>query len=129
MANGAPDIYPQAYLAMGNGDLVEVTDFTVSLSNGAKLHHTLRKPGAGIIFGPPGSQVSFNAAVPETGPERNYWKDCLERNIKQIRAKLPGGKTTLVINGAFSEVNLDGPLDDATKVACTFVGKMDKPEI
>lgn len=122
------DIYPQAFLAMGNGDLLEVTDFSVSLDNGAKQHHTLRKMGAGIIFGTRNTNVSFNSSIPEGGPERNYWKDCIEKKIKQIRAKLPGGVTTLVINGAFKEVNTDGPLDDATKVACTFVGHLEKPE-
>jgi hypothetical protein len=123
------DQYPSAFLAMGNGDLTEVTDFTVNLTNGAKIHNTLRKPGAGVLTAPPNSTCSFNGKIPETGPERNFWKDCIQRKIKQLRAKLPGGVTTLVLNGSFSEVNVSTSTDDGTTVACTFVCSMEPPEI
>lgn len=128
MANTEQRIYPQAYLAMGNGDLIQVTDFTISLTNGAKQKHSLRRRGAGIAFGVEETTVTFNAEISEDGPERNYWKNVIRRTIHQIRGKVPGGKTVLTVNGAFSQVNLDGPLDDATKIACTFVGKMEEPE-
>lgn len=119
-----PLLYPQAYLAQGNGDLVEVTDFSVNLTNGAKQHHTMRKPGAGIVFTPDECTVSFNSALSEDGAERNYWSDAQKKKIKQLRAKLPGG-TTLTINGSYKDVNLDAPIDAATKVACTFVGVLE----
>lgn len=121
--------FPQAYLAMGNGDLVMVTNFTATLTSGAKQVHTLRRKGAGITLGNQESTVSFTAVVSEDGPEKNYWDDVMSGRIRQLRAKLPGGRTTLVINGAFSQCDTEGPLDDSTKLNCTFVGKMEKPEV
>lgn len=121
--------FPQAYLAMGNGDLVMVTNFTATLTNGAKQAHTLRVKGAGIIPGNEESSVTFTALVSEDGPEKNFWDDVKSKRIRQLRAKLPGGRTTLVINGAFSQCDTEGPLDDSTKLNCTFIGKMEKPEV
>jgi hypothetical protein len=121
-------IYPQAYLAMGNGDLVDVTNFKMTLTNGAKQVHTLRKKGAGIQFGVEESTVTFDSVISENGPERNYWRLAKKGLINQIRAKLPGGVSVLTVNGAFSTVDFDGPLDAATKVSCTFVGRMEEPE-
>ena len=116
--------YPQAYLAQGNGDLIQVTDFRITFANGAKLVHTLRRKGAGLTFGNPECTVSFNSAVDEDGPERNYWKAAQRGEIKQLRAKIPGG-VTLTINGAYSGVDLDGPLDAETKTAKNFIGKLE----
>jgi len=121
--------YPQAYLAMGNGDLVQVTNFTATLGNGGKQQHTLRRRGAGVILGNQESQATFDSAIDENGPERNYWRDVIDGTIRQLRVKVPGGRTTLVINGMFTQCDLDGPLDDATKVSCTFIGHMEKPEV
>lgn len=129
MAAGEQLKFPQAYLAMGNGDLLQVTNLTATLGSGAKQAHTLRRKGAGIIPGNQESQVTFDSIISEDGPEKNYWRDCMDGIIRQLRIKVPGGKTTLTINGAFSQVDLDGPLDDATKVSCTFIGHMEKPEV
>lgn len=115
-------LYPQAYLAMENGDLAQVTDFRVSMQNGAKVQHTIRRRGAGISFGNEECSVSFNFVIDEEGMERSYVRYLQQRKIKQLRAKLPGGET-LTMNGAISQVDVDGPLDDATKGSCTFVGK------
>jgi len=129
MAAGEQLKFPQAYLAMGNGDLIQVTNFTITLGSGAKQAHTLRRRGAGIIPGNQESQATFDSIISEDGIERNYWRDVIEGTIRQLRAKIPGGKTTLTLNGAFSQCDLDGPLDDATKVSCTFIGHMEKPEV
>lgn len=115
-------LYPQAYLAMENGDLAQVTDFSLTISTGAKQIHTQRRKGAGISFGNEETSISFNFVIDEQGLERNYVRAAQKKQIKQLRAKLPGGQT-LAINGAFSEVKVDGPLDDATKGSATFVGK------
>lgn len=116
--------FPQAFIAMGNGDLVQVQNFTVTLATGAKQVHTLRRRGAGITQGVEESTVTFTAAIDEDGAERNYWRDAKKGIIRQLRAKIPGG-SVLTLNGAFSQVDLDAPLDDATKVNCTFVGRME----
>jgi len=121
--------FPQAYLAMGNGDLVMVTNFTATLTSGAKQAHTIRIKGAGIIPGNEESSVSFTSIVSEDGPEKNFWDDVKSGRIRQLRCKLPGGRTTLVLNGAFSQCDTEGPLDDSTKLNCTFIGRMEKPEV
>jgi len=115
-------VYPQSYLAQGNGDLAQVTNFRISLKNGAKVISTLRRRGNGISFGTEEATVTFDFAIDEDGMERDYVRAIQRREIKQLRGKLPGGQT-LVINGAYSQVDLDGPLDDATKGSATFVGK------
>lgn len=114
--------YPKGYLAMGNGDLVQVTNISHQLNNDAKQVSTIRLGQAGITLGPGSSQVSFDAVIDEGGAERNYWRDCMNGNIRQLRLKLPAGRT-LTINGVFQSVNTDAPIDDAVKVSCTFIGK------
>lgn len=121
--------FPKAFLAMGNGDLIQVTNFTVTYGNSGKQKHSLRRPGAGVAFGNPECTVTFDSEIDENGPERNYWRSIELGTFHQLRAKLPGGRTVLTVEGAFTQCDTDGPLDDATKVSCTFVGKMDRPEV
>lgn len=120
--------YPQAALAMGNGDLVQVTNCTVTLTNNGKQVHTLRKKGAGVTLGTQETSVTFDFAIDETGPERNYWRDVMRGTIRQLRLKAPGGRTTLTVNGIFTGCDTDAPLDDATKGSCTFIGHMEDVE-
>lgn len=124
MSDNEQLIYPQAAIAMDSGDLVQVTNFQASFTNNAKQKHTIRRRGAGISFGNPESQVTFDSIIDEDGPERDYWRLAKKKQIKQLRVKLPGGKT-LVYNGAYKEVKTDGPLDDATKVSCVFIGNQE----
>jgi hypothetical protein len=121
-------VYPQAFLAQGNGDLLQVTNFAATLTNNGKQVHTLRRKGAGVTLGTQESSVTFDAAIDEDGPERNYWRDVMRGLIRQLRVKAPGGKV-LTLNGIYTQCDLDGPLDDATKVSCTFIGHMDDVEI
>ena len=85
--------YPKAYLAMGNGDLIQVTNFTVNYGNSGKVKSTLRRPANGVTTGNPECTCTFDSEIDEDGPERNYWKMCDAGEIKQIRAKLPGGRS------------------------------------
>ncbi len=124
MADTEQLLYPQSYLAMGSGDLVQVTDFRATLTDNSKQVHTLRRKGAGVTQGLEESTVTFNSSIDEDGSERDYWRLVQKKIVKQLRAKTPGGKT-LVYNGKFTTVDLDGPLDDATKIACTFIGKLE----
>lgn len=127
MAGEDQPLYPQTYIAMGNGDLIDVTDLNVDFGNGAKNVHTLRRQCAGQTLGNREATVTFNSAISEDGPERNYWKDCQRGIVRQIRVKVPGGETVLVCTGRFSKVTLDGPLDAETKVSCTFIGRLEEP--
>jgi hypothetical protein len=122
-------IYPQAFLAQGNGDLLQVSNFTVTLTNNGKQVHTLRRKGAGVTMGTQETNVTFDAVIDEGGAERNYWRDVMRGTIRQIRAKAPGGKTVCTVNGMYKQCDLDGPLDDATKVSCTFIGHMEDVEV
>ena len=114
--------YPQPWLAMDNGDLIDVTDFNVSTNYGTKQKHTIRQRGAGLSFGVEESTISFNSIISENGFERDYWKDAEQKKIKQIRVKWPGGAIH-TYNGGYQSVAGNGPLDDATTVACVFVGR------
>lgn len=124
MADGEQLIYPKAFIAQGNGDLVQVTNFSITLTNNAKQVHTLRKKGAGITLGTQESTVSFDFVIDEDGPERNYWRDVMAGTIRQLRAKGPNVSWTL--NGAYQSCDLDAPLDDATKGSATFIGHMEE---
>ena len=104
--------------------MVQVTNFTVNLTNNAKQVHTLRRKGAGFSMGTEESTVSFDFAIDEDGAERDYWRDVQKGNVKQLRAKLPGGKT-LVVNGVYQSLDLDAPLDDMTKGSASFIGKLE----
>jgi len=123
MAGSEQLIYPQAFIAMGNGDLMQVTDFTITLTNNAKQVHTLRRKGAGITLGTEETTVSFNFKLDEDGPERNYWDDVKKGTIRQLRAK--GPQVSWTINGAYQSVDLNAPLDDATAGSATFIGRME----
>jgi hypothetical protein len=121
-------IFPKAFIAQGNGDLIQVQNFKITLTNGGKQIHTLRRKGAGVTLGNQESTATFDSAIDENGSERNYWKDCMRGIIRQLRAKAPG-RTVLILNGIYTGVDFDGPIDDAAKVSCTFVGHMEEPEI
>lgn len=119
------EFYPKGTIAMGNGDLMQVTNFTHTLNSGAKQVSTLRKGQAGVTLGPGDSSCEFDSVIPETGPERNFWRDCQRGTIRQVRFKEPGG-VTIVMNGVFNTVKTENSLDDPVKTSCGFIGKTDK---
>lgn len=119
------EVFGKAFLAQGNGDLVQVTDFSWTLDNGAKQIHTLRKSGAGVAFGPEEGGCSFNFPIGENGFERDYVRDIQQRRVKQLRIKSPGG-AIFVYNGAYKNLKCDASLDDATKGSVEFVGKLEE---
>lgn len=107
---------------MQNGDLAQVTNFKVKLTNGAKLKHTLRKSPSGVVFGHRECSGSFDVEVPEGGEERGYWEMVANQEIKQIRIKIPG--RTLAVDIATSDIEMELPSDDAIKITCTYVGDL-----
>lgn len=125
MADNELEVFPRAYIAQGNGDLVKVTNFSWGLSNGAKIKHTLRKPGAGATVGPSEVMISFDFLVGEDGFERDYIRDCQQGRVRQLRSKVPGG-AVLTTNGVYQSVDLDAPLDDAVKGTCKFVAALEE---
>lgn len=120
MATEPQKIYPRGYIAMGNGDLIQVTNVKIDHTNNAKQVHTIRQKGAGITLGVEETTVSFDAVVSEDGPERDYLKMLKKGEIKQIRVKIPG--ETISINGTVSQLSKELPLDAEIKFSITFIG-------
>ena len=115
-------LYPRGAIAMGNGDLIDVTDVKIDTTNNAKQVHTIRQKGAGITLGTQETTISFNAVVSDEGPEADWLKLVKKGTIKQLRIKTPGETDTC--NGVFQSTGKELPLDDAIKIALTFIGHL-----
>jgi len=113
--------FPRGWIAMGNGDLMQVTNVKIDHTNNAKQVHTIRRKGAGITLGVEETTVSFDAVVDEEGSERDYLKMLKQGQIKQLRVKVPG--ETLTITGTVSALSKELPLDSEIKYSITFVGR------
>lgn len=125
MANNEQQFFSKAFLAQGNGDLVLVTNYSSKLSNGAKQKHTLRQAGAGITMGVTEAEITFDFLIGENGFERDYVRAIQRGQLVQLRSKVPGG-AVLTYNGAYSNLQMDMPLDDAVKGTVTFIGKLEE---
>lgn len=113
--------FPRGWIAMGNGDLIQVTNVKIDHTNNAKQVHTIRRKGAGITLGVEETTVSFDAVVDEDGSERDYLKMLKQGQIKQLRVKVPG--ETLTITGTVSALSKELPLDSEIKYSITFIGR------
>ena len=116
-------LYPRGRMALGSGDLIDVTSVKLSTNTNIKQIHTLRQRGAGIVQGNQETTVTFEIAISEQGEERD-WFDLLERGlIRQIRIKVPG--RTITVNGAVGKIDVDVPLDAEVKYTIEFIGKLE----
>lgn len=113
-------IYPKGQIAMGNGDLIDVTNVKYDHKSGAKQVHTLRRSGAGITMGNDESSISFDSVVSEDGPEVDFLRLVKKGTVKQIRLKIPG--ETITVNGVADSRSLELPLDGAIKMSINFIG-------
>lgn len=118
--------YPQAYIAQGNGDFISCRSFNVKTTNNAKQIHTLREKGSGFTLGVEESTITGECVISEAGPEREFHRQMKEGEPIQMRVKIPGGGV-FTYNGVYSGIDIDGPLDDATKFSFTFIGHMERP--
>lgn len=115
-------IYSKGSIALGSGDLLDVTDVKVDVTDGSKLVHVMRGV-SGVVQGNEEATITFNARVSEDGEEAD-WLALVKKNmIKQLRIKLDG--RTMTVNGKFQSVGYELPLDDAVTVSLTFIGKVD----
>jgi len=114
--------YPKGRIALGSGDLIDVTNVKVDTTNNSKQVHTLRKKGAGITMGTEETTVTYDAVISEDGPERDYFALVKSGLIKQLRIKVP--TKTISVNGIYKDVGLELPLDDSIKESLTFIGHM-----
>lgn len=119
-APNGPLKFPQAYIAEGPGDLMQVTNWSLDYSNAGKVIHTQRRPGAGVVKGKAVGQITFNFVIDEGGMERDYIARVRDGTLHELRHKVPGG-LTLNSQGMYTNMKLDAPLEDATSGSCTFV--------
>jgi hypothetical protein len=117
----AENIYEHGYVAMGNGDLIDVTDVTLEVTDNSKLIHTLRQKAAGTTQGVEEATLTFNATIPDGGEEADWLALVKQHEIKNVRIKVPGRTINMI--GKYSSVRYEIPLDDAVKVGLTFIGK------
>jgi hypothetical protein len=115
-------IYPRGRIALGNGDLIDVTNVKVNTTNNSKQVHTIAQPGAGITKGVEETTVSYESVVSENGQERDYFQLIKTGKITQLRIKVPG--ETITVEGAYKSRDLELPLDDSIKLSMEFVGHM-----
>jgi spore germination protein YaaH len=115
-------LFPRGRIALGAGDLVDCTNFKLTLTNNAKQVHTLRQKGAGYTVGTEETTVSFDAVIGTTGEEAAWLSKVQSGEVVQVRAKFPGG-LTVVVDGVVKSADYDAPLDDAVKVSVEIIGK------
>lgn len=114
-------VYPRGQIALGNGDLTQVTDVKLDDSNEAKNVHTLRESPSGVVVGKKEHALSFNAVVDAGGFEQDYFKLLMDGTIKQVRIKVPG--ETITFTGVVSKRSLELPLDTEIKYSIDMVGR------
>jgi len=119
MANGET-IYPRGSVALGSGDLMDVTNVKISIADGSKQVHTIRQKGAGTTQGVEETSITFDAVIGEDGEEADWLALVKKHLVKQLRLKIPG--RTITANGKFSTVDYELPIDDAIKLSVTFIG-------
>jgi hypothetical protein len=107
---------------MGNGDLIQVTNVKLKVTNNAKLKHTLRKSPSGFVLGHTECSGSMEIEIPEIGAERDFWTMVKEGEVNQIRLKLPAD--TRAVNIVASSLDIELPSDDAIKQTVEFIGEV-----
>lgn len=117
----AQRVFPRGRIALGNGDLIDVTDVKYSHTNNGKQVHTIRNKGDGVVLGNEESSVSYNCVVSADGAERDYYQLVKTGKITNLRLKVPG--ETITVEGIYTTREFDMPLDDSIKLAMTFIGK------
>lgn len=117
-------VFPTGRLALGNGDLQQVTNVKHEYNNNGKLIHTLRATPAGVFKGSIDSMLSFDAVVSEDGYERDYFKQILNGTISKFRLKVPG--ETITVNGMATKRSLETSTDDAIKYSIEIIGRTEQ---
>jgi hypothetical protein len=115
-------IYPRGRIALGSGDLIDVTNVKVMHTNNAKQVHTMNRSGTGTVKGNEETTISYDCVVSETGQERDYFALVKTGKIVQLRIKLP--LETITVEGSYKSRSFDLPLDDSIKLSLEFVGSM-----
>jgi hypothetical protein len=113
--------YPRGYIAMDNGDLLDVIDVKITQKRANKIKHTIRVEGSGKVKGPMETEMTFEAIVSEDGAERDYLKLLVTGKIKKVRYKMPGETGTVL--GSVDSRGLEFNIEDAVKYSIALSGK------
>ena len=116
--------YPRGQLAIGNGDLQQAIVSRFSFTANTKLKHTLRQSPSGYVLGTRECTGSFDLEISEDGPEIEVFDAIDEGEIKNFRYKIP--TVTKTIEGVFTSVDVEEPLDDAVRFTVNWIGKLKK---
>ena len=115
-------VYPRGRIAVGSGDLIDVTNIKVTTTNNAKQVHTILQKGAGVTLGVEETTVTFDSVISEDGQERDYFALVKSGRITQLRIKIPG--ETLTVEGTYKTRDFELPLDDSIKLSMEFIGHL-----
>jgi len=121
MSTSEIKFFPRAQISMGAGDLVQVTSFSYSYTNNAKLKHSLKRSPSGKTLGNKEVSGKFHMEIDEDGPERDVHARIDTGEEVNLRFKLPSYTKNFV--GLLSSVDVEGPLDDAVSFDVAFLGK------
>lgn len=116
-------VFPRGRIALGGGDLIDVTNIKVTTTNNAKQVHTINQKGAGITLGTEETTVSYDSVVSQDGVERDYYQLVKTGKIVQLRLKVPG--ETITVTGAYKSRDFELPLDDSIKLSMEFIGALE----
>jgi hypothetical protein len=114
-------LYPRAAIALDNGDLMQVTQCTVTQDRTVAVQNTMRQTASGVFIGHEKTELTFKAKCPETGPEREYYKMLRTGKIKTVRVKIPA--ETFAVVGAVSKRVLTLPEDAPIEYDVDIQGK------
>lgn len=114
--------YPRGQINVGQGTLQFAASAKFSYVNGAKVKHSLRRPGAGVVLGNPEVTGSIELDITENGPERDFFFMVRKGEVKQFVFDIPADSKA--INAVVSGIDVDMPVDDAVKQTVNFVGTM-----
>ena len=122
MAGTSTEQFGRGYLAAGNGELVHVQNFKISVVNNGKIVHTISRSPAGTTRGNIECTVTYQSAWGTEGQDLDSLKKILTAEATQLRGKFDG--VTVVCEGIFTSNDIDAPLDAENTESLTFIGSV-----
>lgn len=115
-------LFPKGRLAMGGGDLQDITEIQQKESNGAKNIGTMRNPTAGAAEGEHTNEMTWKGVVSQDGFERDFRAAKRKMKVVQMRFKLPG--ETITQTGVITSLEVTSNKDGAIEYSCTHIGTL-----
>ncbi len=112
--------FPKARAAFGAGDLQDVYDTNLAITDGRKLLSTLRRNPAGWTDGSRSTNCTLKSFISEEGFERSWLKKWKSGEIVQIRLKVPG--QTITIEGVLTNPVLTSNVDNGIDFSISILG-------